>query len=88
MGFRVWWLEEKKSGFGGDLAGFGGGWVLWVSGGVAVLVVICAVVWAILGFWQRLWLVSLIGFFFFFSAVVYYRSYIILSCLYYFIKLK
>ena len=29
---------------GGGLAGFHGGWVLWVSGGVAVLVVICVVV--------------------------------------------
>ena len=29
---------------GGSLVGFHGGWVLWVRGGVAVLVVICVVV--------------------------------------------
>ena len=29
---------------GGGLAGFYGGWVLWVSGGVVVLLVICVVV--------------------------------------------
>ena len=40
------WLDfEGFSGFhGGGLAGFHGGWVSWVSGGVAVLVVICVVV--------------------------------------------
>ena len=44
------------------MVGFRGGWVLWVNGGVAVLVVICGVVLANLGFWQWLWLVSLICF--------------------------
>ena len=42
----VVWLEfVGLFGFcGGSLAGFHGGWVSWVSGGVAVLVVIYVVV--------------------------------------------
>ena len=40
------WLDLVGfSGFcGGGLVGFYGGWVLWVNGGVVVLLVICVVV--------------------------------------------
>ena len=53
LGFVVWLDFVGFSGFrggglagfrGGVLAGFHGGWVSWVRGGVAVLVVICVVV--------------------------------------------
>ena len=41
LGWWIWWLEEKKSGFGGGLVGFGRFfWVSWVNGGVAMLVVV------------------------------------------------
>ena len=44
-GFHGWLDFVGFSGFRyGGLAGFHGGWVLWVSGGVAMLVVICVVV--------------------------------------------
>ena len=49
-GFRGWisWLWSDFMGFSrfrdSGLAGFHSGWVSWVSGGVAVLVVICVVV--------------------------------------------
>ena len=45
MALVVWLDFVRFSSFcGGGLAGFYGGWVLWVSGGMVVLLVICVVV--------------------------------------------